>query len=239
MTVGNVHNLIEEVSLREKTHIFQDRKEAGRLLAEKLIHYKGTDTIVLGIPSGGIPVAAEIAHALSLPFDLIIVRKLQLPYNTEAGFGAMGPDGEIILNERLLDTAGLTEEEIKMQVKKTLGVIEKRTVLFRKERPFPSLKDKTAIIVDDGLASGYTMLAAIKFVKKNSPQKIVVAVPTGSMRTVDHIRQEVDECVCLNVRSRFPFAVADAYRNWYDLSDGEVLNIISTPMKNNTAKGGF
>jgi putative phosphoribosyl transferase len=218
--------LIEEISLRDKLHVFEDRKEAGRLLAEKLIKYKGSDSIIFGIPSGGVPIASEIANALNLPMDLIIVRKIQIPYNPEAGFGAMGPDGEIILNEIVLDQLRLTEDEIKTQIKKTMDVIKKRNQLFRVEKPFPSLKDKIASIVDDGLASGFTMLAAIKFIKTKAPQKIVVAVPTASKKTIDFILPEIDELICLNVRRRFPFAVADAYRNWYDLTDEEVLDTI-------------
>jgi predicted phosphoribosyltransferase len=138
----------------------------------------------------------------------------------------MGPDGEIILNEILLDQLRLTEDEIKTQIKKTMDVIKKRNQLFREERPFSSLKGKIAIIVDDGLASGFTMLAAIKFIKTKVPRKIVIAIPTASKRTVDFILPEIDELICLNVRRRFSFAVADAYKNWYDLTDKEVLDII-------------
>lgn len=221
-----MNRLTEEISLRDRLYVFEDRKEAGLLLSEKLIRYKGSDGIVLGIPSGGVPVASEIANALNLPMDLIMVRKIQIPYNPEAGFGAMGPDGEIILNERLLNQLRLSEDEIKEQTKKTMDVINKRNQIFRGERPFPSLKDKIVIVVDDGLASGYTMLAAVKFIKKRKPQRIIVAVPTALDRTVNFIFHEVDELVCLNVRGGFIFAVADAYRNWYDLTDGEVLDLI-------------
>lgn len=219
--------LIEEVSLRNKLHVFEDRTEAGSLLAGKLIQYRDSDGIVLGIPSGGAPMAREIAVALHLPVDLMIVRKLQIPYNPEAGFGAMGPDGEIILNEALLAELGLTEDEIRTQAEKTKEVIKRRNLVFRKGRAFPSLKDRSVILVDDGLASGYTMLAAVNFVKRKMPGKIIVAVPTASKRTVELVLPEVDELVCLNVRHGISFAVADAYRNWYDLSDEEVLSIIS------------
>ncbi|MDP2846207.1 MAG: phosphoribosyltransferase family protein [Candidatus Methanoperedens sp.] len=225
--------LIEEVSLRNKLHVFEDRTEAGSLLAGKLIQYRDSGGIVLGIPSGGTPVAREIAAALHLPMDLMIVRKLQIPYNTEAGFGAMGPDGEIILNEGLLAQLGLTEDEIMEQAKKTEEVIKRRNQLFRGGRPFPSLKDMVVILVDDGLASGYTMLAAVGFVKRKAPKKIIVAVPTASKRTVELLLPEVDELICLNVRHGISFAVADAYRNWYDLSDEEVLSIISSMKLNN------
>lgn len=170
--------------------------------------------------------AREIAAALYLPMDLMIVRKLQIPYNPEAGFGAMGPDWKIILNEGLLDQLGLTEDEVRAQAEKTEEVIKMRDQVFRGGRPFPVLKDRIVILVDDGLASGYTMLAAVSFVKRNKPMKIIVAVPTASKRTVELVLPEVDELVCLNVRHGISFAVADAYRNWYDLSDADVLSII-------------
>ena len=218
--------LVQEVSLRDKLHVFEDRNEAGRLLAEKLTGYRNSDAMILGIPSGGVPIASEIASALDLPMDLIIARKIQIPYNPEAGFGAVGPEGEIILNERLLNRLSLTEKEMKAQIKKTMDVIRERDQLFRQGKPFPSLKGKNIIIVDDGLASGYTMLSAIKIIKKKNPRKVIAGVPTGSGKTVDFILSFVDELVCLNIRDRFSFAVADAYRNWYDLTDEDVVRII-------------
>jgi len=222
----HIGKLTEKISLRDKLYVFENRNEAGRFLAEELITYINSHTIVLGIPSGGVPVASEIANALHLPIDFIIVRKIQLPYNPEAGFGAVGPDGEVILNERLLGQLGLTDGEINAQIKKTREIIKRRSQLFRGGRPLPILKDQNVIVVDDGLASGYTMLAAVKFIKKNMPDKIIVAVPTGSDRTTDFILPEVDELICLNVRGGFHFAVADAYRKWYDLTDEEVISII-------------
>ena len=218
--------LMQEVSMRDKLHVFEDRNEAGRLLAEKLTRYKDSDAIILGIPSGGVPIASEIANALDLPMDLMIVRKIQIPYNPEAGFGAVGPEDEIILNEKLLNRLSLTEKEMKEQIKRTMDVIKKRDQLFRQEKPFPSLKGKNIIIVDDGLASGYTMLAAIKIIRKKNPRKVIAGVPTGSGKTADFVLSFVDELVCLNIRNKFSFAVADAYRNWYDLTDEEVVRII-------------
>ena len=219
-------NLIEEISLRNKLYIFKDRKEAGSLLTEKLIKFKGTDSIIFGIPSGGVPIASEISEALNLPMDLIIVRKIQIPYNPEAGFGAMGPDGEVIFNERLLNQLGLTKDEINNQVKKTQDIIKQRNRLFRQARPYPPMKDKYVIVVDDGLASGYTMLTAVKFIKRKGTKRVIVAVPTGSEKTAKFLLKEADEIVCLNLRAGVPFAVADAYKIWYDLSDEEVLDIL-------------
>jgi len=218
--------LVEDVSLRDKNDVFMDRSQAGHLLALQLSKYKGTDSITLAIPSGGVPVGSEIREALGLLMDLIIVRKVQIPGNTEAGFGAMGSDGEVILNEALFERLGLTEEETASQISKTRDVIRKRERLFRAGRPFPSIINRNAIIVDDGLASGYTMLAAVNIVKSKKPKKIIIAVPTASRNTADLILPEVDELICLNVRSGYPFAVADAYQNWYDVTDEEVLEIL-------------
>lgn len=217
--------LITEESYRDRVYVFEDRHDAGRKLGQKLINYKNTETVILAIPSGGVPVASEIAEFLNLFMDLILVRKIQIPWNTEAGFGALNPDGEVIFNEELLEGLGLNEEEINAQIKKTKDILRKRNELFRAGRPFSVIKNKTIILVDDGLASGYTMLAALRFVRKRDPQKIIIAVPTGLLRTVERILNDVDELTCLNIRSGFPFAVADAYKNWYDLTDEEVQSL--------------
>lgn len=218
--------LIEDTPLMDKLRVFTDRREAGRRLAEKLMHYKGSSSIVMAIPAGGVPVAAEIAQALYLPADLLIVRKIQLPDNPEAGFGAVGPDGEMIINEPWAAKLHLAEYEIIAQKRKTIESIKKRNQIFRKGRPYPDLNGRTVILVDDGLASGYSILAAIGFIRRLEPARIIAAVPTASNKTVDFILPQVDELVCLNIRRGYYFAVADAYRNWYDLDDDEVLSII-------------
>jgi len=218
--------IIEDKDLRNKTFVFQDREDAGRKLSVFLSDYKDAKSIVLAIPAGGVAVAKEIKDALSLSLDLVIVRKIQIPWNPEAGFGAINLDGYVIFNEDLLRHLSLPERVITSQVEKTRETLKKRNLLFRGGRDFPSLKDKTVILVDDGLASGYTMLAAIEFAKRRSPSKIVVAVPTGSHKTVKKISPFVDVLYCLNIRQAYPYAVAEAYRNWYDVSDEEVLRII-------------
>lgn len=217
--------LIVEESLRDRIHVFKDRAKAGEILGQKLLPYKKTDALVLAIPSGGVPVAAEVAVLLGLSLDLVLVRKIQIPWDTEAGFGAMDPDGEVIFNTALLDRLGwITEEEIKEQIDKTKDILQNRDRIFRSGRPFPELQNRTVLLVDDGLASGYTMLSAIRFIKKKNPGKIIAAVPTGSMKTVEIITSEVDELVCLNIRGGFSFAVADAYVYWHDLTDKEVIS---------------
>ncbi|MCL7412908.1 MAG: phosphoribosyltransferase [ANME-2 cluster archaeon] len=217
---------IEDMSLRDRLRVFADRRDAGRQLAKVLLKYRNTNTIVMAIPAGGVPVAAELATALHLPADLVIVRKIQMPDNPEAGIGAMSPDGEMILNVSWVARLHITKDEIIAQKQKTLDTIQKREQTFRKKRPYHNMRERTVILVDDGLASGYTMLVAVDFMRSLDPLKVVIAVPTASNTTVDMLLPKVEELVCLNVRRGNYFAVADAYRNWYDLGDEEVLSII-------------
>lgn len=218
--------IIEDKDLRNKTFVFQDREDAGRKLSVFLSDYKSSKSIVLAIPAGGVAVAKAIKDALFLPLDLLIVRKIQIPWNPEAGFGAINLDGYVVFNEDLLRHLSLPERVITSQVEKTRETLKKRNFLFRGGKDFPSLKDKTVILVDDGLASGYTMLAAVEYTKKRNPSRIVIAVPTGSHKTVKKISPFVDVLYCLNIREDYPYAVAEAYRNWYDVSDEEVLRIM-------------
>ena len=220
--------LSEEPALRDRVQVFMDRAHAGRLLAERLLGYRGQKVHLFAIPAGGVPVAAEIARRLALPLDLIIVRKIQLPYTTEAGFGALNPAGEAIFNKELLQRIHLSGEDIAVQTEKTLAVIRRREERLRGGRPYPELAGEPAIVVDDGLASGYTMRAAVQFLKRMGAGRIIAAVPTGSMRTVQDLLPSVDDLLCLNVRSGWSFAVADAYQNWYDLEEEEVLEIMAS-----------
>ena len=218
--------LFEDRSLRNKTVIFKDRAEAGKRLAQSLPKFVSPGALVLAIPAGGVPVAGEIARTLKLPLDLLIVRKIPIPGNTEAGFGAVGPDGEVIFNEGLLRGLRLTEETIRDQVAATQKIVEARNQLFRNGRPFPQVKGRTVILVDDGLASGFTMMEAARSMRRREATKVIVAVPTAPEDSVNRLLSEVDEIYCLNVRTFFPFAVAEAYENWYDLTDQEVISLL-------------
>ncbi len=218
--------IIEMRELRNKNYVFRDRVHAGELLASKLKPYVGKDSIVLAIPSGGVPIGSTIAKELGLQMDLIIVRKLPIPYNTEAGFGSMSWNGEVKLNEKLVEQLQLSDPEIDSIIRDVKSELDKRMEIFRGNIPFPELKGKTAIIVDDGLASGYTLLAAISSVKRLSPARIIVAVPTASKNAVDLLALYVDEIFCLNIRETKIFAVADAYQEWHDLTQHEVLKLL-------------
>ena len=221
-----MRNLVEDRNLRNKRYVFEDRAAAGRKLSQMLLDFHQSDVFVLAIPSGGVPVAIEMRKDWPFQFDLLIVRKVQIPWNTEAGFGAVNLDGEVILNEELLRSLRLPQDVIEAQIERTKEVLKKRNQIFRRGRDFFPVQDRIVILVDDGLASGYSMIAAIQFVKKRDPSKIVVAVPTGSCGTLLKISPLVDALYCPNVREGSRFAVAEAYSNWYDMSDKEVLGLL-------------
>ncbi len=223
--------LFEDRALRNRTYVFKDRTDAGRRLAESISARGTPSSLVLAIPAGGIPVALEVSRKSKLPMDLMIVRKIQIPGNPEAGFGAVGPDGEVIFNEELLSRLRLSKEEIDEQVEKTRKGVEARIRQLRGDRPFPEVQGRTLILVDDGLASGFTMGEAVRFLKRREAGKILVAVPTAPQGTIDRLLPRVDEIHCLNVRTRYPFAVAEASEDWYDLSDSEALGLLKEIFK--------
>jgi predicted phosphoribosyltransferase len=225
--------VIEEESLRNKTHVFRDRLEAGDRLARRLEKYRDREGLVLAIPSGGIPIGLRISQHLELPFDLVISRKIPIPGNPEAGFGALSFEGSLFLNEPLVRELCLTQEEIRSLSIPVVEEIQHRDAVFRGARPFPDLRGKIVIVVDDGLASGYTMMASINFIKKRDPSRVAVAIPTAPESSIQFISAQVDEIICLNVRGGFFFAVADAYHEWHDLSEEEVMEFLGSPRRLN------
>ena len=224
-----VAEIIEDQLLRNKTHVFRDRLEAGDGLARRLEKYRKKEAFVLAIPSGGVPIGLTIARHLELPFDLVISRKIPIPGNPEAGFGAISFEGSLFLNEPLVRELSLNREDIQKLSVPVLEEIKHRNVAFRGGRPFPHLQGKIVILVDDGLASGYTMMASITFVRKREPRRIVVAIPTAPESSIQFISASVDAILCLNIRRAFFFAVADAYHHWHDLSEDEVLEFLKQP----------
>jgi putative phosphoribosyl transferase len=206
---------------------YQDRASAGKVLGEKLRAFALPEVpLILAIPNGGLAVAGPIAKVLCGDLDLLIVRKLQIPYNPEAGFGALTSLGTVILNETLVHRIGLSKADIAQVIQQTREQIEKRKSAYKGLAGRYSPKRRIVLLVDDGLASGYTMLAAVESVRQLRPQKIIVAVPTASSSAVSKVQEVVDELICPHIGRGYVFAVADAYKNWYDVPDREVIEML-------------
>lgn len=206
--------------------IFDNRFDAGRQLASKLGEYRKQPVIVLAIPNGGMPVALQVALALKADLDLVISRKIPIPLRPEGGFGAIADDGTTILNQEVLKKIGLSEQQINYQVGMVRNEIQKRSLLYRGSRQLSVVTDKTAIIVDDGLASGFTMLAAVESVRRRQPKQIVVAVPAASAMAVKQLEKTVDRVVTVVTAFVPKFYVSDFYRYWHVLSDEEGLKCL-------------
>jgi predicted phosphoribosyltransferase len=222
--------IYEKKELRQKNYVFKDRVEAGEILGEMLeAKYKETrNSIVLAIPAGGVPVAIQVSRKLKFPLDLIIIKKIPIPHNPEAGYGAVTLEGNAFLNEDLVSRLKLDSAQIENDISLIRKELEERNKVFREGRPSPDLSDKTAILVDDGLASGYTMMASINAVRNGGAKEIVIAIPTAPMSSIEKIDSLVDEVYCANIRDKIFFAVADAYEHWYDLSREDVLALLKS-----------
>jgi predicted phosphoribosyltransferase len=184
------------------------------------------------IPNGGVPVAEGFCEEFGLAYDLLIVRKIKIPSNPEAGFGSVTTDGTVLINEPLLHQLDLSDSEKKRSIETTKQEIRKRLDFYQKEHDYikhlgSKIENKTIFLIDDGLASGFTMLAAAKMIKNYKPAHIFVAVPTAPQRTVERVEPQVDRVFCPHIKNVFRFAVASAYKNWYDLPESEVLEIIN------------
>ncbi len=211
--------------------MYNDRSKAGEVLADLLDSYKMENLTILAIPNGGVPVAVPIFKRFrkinpSVEFQLLIVRKMPIPFNTEAGFGAITLDGTVILNKVLVARIGLSEDQIQTQATMVLKQMKARLKTYGLETQKFELKGKTVIIIDDGLASGFTMLAAIKSIQKYTPEKIIIAIPTAPRSSVTRVSPLVDAVICPNIRDTLYFAVAEAYKHWYDLEFDEVQMIL-------------
>jgi putative phosphoribosyl transferase len=224
--------MVHEIkALRNRYHVFRDRLHGGEVLGQMLAsEYKSSEgLIVLAIPSGGVPVGLKVRERLGCPMDLMIVRKLQIPGNTEAGFGAMTLDGSLFLNERLLSDLELTPSQIEKESQRVRSELSERNALFRKGKPLQDVTGKTVILVDDGLASGYTMMASVYETEKKQARRTVVAVPTAPMTTIHRLESGVDAIYCPNIREGLQFSVAGAYEKWHDLGRQEVVDLLAGP----------
>ncbi len=207
---------------------FKDREEAGLLLADVLREEfsKSHNPIILAIPRGGVPVAYMISSELKVPMSIVIVRKLGLPWNEEAGFGAVDPDGSTYLDKDVVNSAKLDAEQIRELAEKEINEIKRRESLFLPSG-YPDLKDRTVFIVDDGIATGYTAIAAAGFSKRRGAREAIIAVPVCPKDSEPRFREVAEKFICLHHASEFTFAVGMFYRDFHQLSDDEVLSYIN------------
>ncbi|HEX7017618.1 MAG TPA: phosphoribosyltransferase [Patescibacteria group bacterium] len=210
----------------ESDRKFTNRQQAGKELAAELAQRDYPEPVVLALPRGGVPVAYEVAQVLHAPLQVIVVRKLGAPQNPEYGVGAISEGSVVVLNEALLQALEIEDRELQPIMTKERQELERRKYVYRHQEPLPSLTGKTAILVDDGIATGYTMLAAMEAVTNLDAQKIVVAVPVCAADTAILLEGEVDELVCL-LRPTYLQAVGLHYQEFDEVSDDEVTAFLS------------
>ena len=211
----------------DESLVFADRVEAGRKLAVRLRKYKDQQPVVLGVPRGGVPVAFELARALNAPLDVIIVRKLGAPGQPELGIGAVvdGDHPETILNREVMSALRVSRAYLEREIHNQLKEIDRRSRLYRAGRARIELKNRTVIVVDDGIATGGSIRAALRAVRQQAPKKVVLAVPVGPADTIESLRGEVDEIVCLSTPPTF-FGIGEFYSDFHQLADGEVIRLL-------------
>jgi putative phosphoribosyl transferase len=208
--------------------IFRDRREAGQRLAKKLVDwgYEGEGLLVLGIPRGGVPVADEVARGLRALLDIVIARKLRAPFQPELGIGAVTSGNHIcVVNEELVRAAGVTQEYLEREIRHQQAEIDRRLRAFRGDRPPPRIRGRTVIVVDDGIATGYTFRAALTGLRRQQPARLIAATPVGPPDCVASLRPLADEVVCLETPEPF-FAVDIWYEEFAQATDEEVAAIL-------------
>ena len=208
--------------------IYEDRRDAGQRLARELAHYKKDDPVVLALPRGGVVVAAEIADALHAPLDLVLVRKIGVPFQPELAMGAVvdGRHPHIIRNEDIIVATGISEDAFDRVCEVELSEIERRRKLYLAGRRRADVRDRVVIVVDDGIATGATTRAALEAIRERKPRKLVLAVPVAPTSTLEELSGLVDEIVCLQSHEPF-YAIGAYYEDFRQVSDGEVIDILS------------
>jgi putative phosphoribosyl transferase len=210
------------------TQIFENRKEAGKQLAENLTEFVARkDTVVLALPRGGVPVAFEVAIRLGLPLDVFVVRKLGVPWQPELAFGAIASGNTRVLNDSVVQSCRLTEQEIETVTRAETTELVRRERAYRDSRPQLEINGKTVILVDDGLATGATMRAAVQSIRSKHPALIIVAVPVGSVQTCRELGELTDVmCVCATTPEPF-YGVGMWYRDFSQTTDAEVRELLA------------
>ena len=218
---------------------FVDRTDAGRQLAKALAAYKGKRAVVLALPRGGVPVAAEVATALDAPLDLILVRKIGVPFQPELAMGAVvdGSEPVIVRNEDVITLTGVSQQDFNATRDEQLAEIERRRKLYLGDRPHPKIAGHIVIVVDDGIATGATTRAALQAIRMRKPSKLVLAVPVAPTETLKKLRDEADDIVCLEDYEQFG-AIGLFYSDFRQVSDTEVIEILAQhPVISDAASG--
>jgi putative phosphoribosyl transferase len=220
--------------------VFHDRRDAGRQLAEALKEYAGhSNVVVLALPRGGVPVAYEVARTLHAPLDIYVVRKLGVPGHRELAMGAIASGGVRVLNADVIEALGISNTAVDFVAARELVELERQQRAYRGDAPLPDLEGRTVIVVDDGLATGSTMRAAVRALRHDNPKEVIIAVPVGARDTVNSLREEA-EVVCLNAPPDF-HAVSMWYEDFSQTSDEEVRSLLETDstVVSNGRTGGF
>jgi putative phosphoribosyl transferase len=214
---------------RTPRRIFRDRRHAGRVLAEELAAYRGTDgLLVFGLARGGVPVGFEVAAALGAQLDVFLVRKLGVPQWSELAMGALASGGGVVMNDSVLSRLQISDEQVRAVVDREAAELSRREHAYRGDRPLADPSGRTVIVVDDGIATGASMLAAVRTLRARGPHSIVVAVPVGAASVCELLAQEVDEVVCATMPNDFE-AVGQVFVDFHQVSDDEVRELLATP----------
>lgn len=208
-------------------YIYPNRSVAGKILAEKLTAIAGSEAIVLSLPRGGTIIGAEVAKALKAEHDLVISRKIGAPYNPEVAIGALTQDGRLLKNDAAIDTLSVTKGYLESQTRLQLKEIKRQIREFKGEKVFPDLLNKTVILVDDGLATGFTMEAAMEFIKFRKPSRVIAAVPVGSAEAISRLNGKVDQLVCPLIPENF-WAVGQFYQDFHQVNDEEIKKLFNS-----------
>ena len=216
--------------------LFVDRADAGRRLARRLRHLRGADVVVLALPRGGVPVAFEVARELHAPLDVIVVRKLGVPFEPEYGFGAIGEGGARIVDDYVVRQTRLTEREIASVETRERAVLGRRLSQLRGDRPPVPLAGRTVVVIDDGIATGSTARAACAAARARGASRVILAVPVSSAEGAASLRRDADEVICLQTPAHF-FAIGEWYEDFTQVTDGEVARLLGRAQSYGGAAG--
>jgi len=214
---------------RDARRTFRDRRDAGRVLAQELVSYRGQENLlVLGLARGGVPVGWEVAAALRAPLDVFVVRKLGVPQWQELAMGALATGGGIVVNDNLVRNLGISDEQLQATIQRETDELNRRESAYRCDRPPVSMADRTVILVDDGIATGASMMAAVRAARAAKPARLVVAVPVGPPSACRELASEADDVVCATMPPGFE-AVGQVFADFHQVTDDEVRELLATP----------